>query len=275
MIRVAFAFVAIFMSTEVLAGAWTLNRGETRTYSTTSFSYGKFAFDEDGNLVEVPEYKKYTFDGALEYGILDWLTGIARGELREETSYGEIYRDRFNDPIFREGETGPRIIFGERTDTYGAIEGGARLRLLKGDLYVSSVEAVVGSGSFDSNLTVNQSDGPFVEARALFGIGGPVWGQHTFFDAQAGYRARFDRDESDEVVLDLTVGVHLHPRWLLLGQTFSTFDVSGESHYTKAGGSVVYGINDRLKLEVGGLATVYGRNAIQELGGKVGFWWSY
>ncbi|MEM8662782.1 MAG: hypothetical protein AAGF49_01505 [Pseudomonadota bacterium] len=275
MLRIGFALLLVVMSTGAFAGAWTLERGKTHTYTTSSFTYGNHGFDNDGKLVKVPEYRKFTLNAALEYGVRDWLTAVVRGEMREETGFGEIYREPYRNPLFVEGKTGVRIIYGERSQTFGAVEGGARVRLAKGERYVASAQAVVASGGFDYDGVGAKSDGPFVEARALFGIGSPIWGKHTFFDAQAGYRVRLDSDDTDELVVDLTVGAQLLPRWMVLGQTFSTLEVDGETHYTKAGGSVVYAVNERLKVELGGIATVYGRNALQEYGGKVGFWWAY
>ncbi|MEO1103184.1 MAG: hypothetical protein AAFW98_05560 [Pseudomonadota bacterium] len=275
MVRISFVLILVLMSTDALAGAWTLERGKTHTYTTSSFTYGNHSYDENGDLVKVPEYRKFTLNAALEYGVRDWLTAIVRGELRQEIGHGEIYRLPYRDPIFVEGEDGDGIVYGERSEVFGAIEGAARVRLLKGDNHVVSAQGAFASGGFDYDGAGADSDGPYVEARALFGIGKPIWGRHTFFDAQAAYRFRFDPDDTDEVVVDLTVGAQLLPRWMLLGQTFSTIEVDGETHYTKAGGSVVYAVNERLRVELGGIATVYGRNALQEYGGKVGFWWTY
>lgn len=256
-----------------LAGAWTLERGETHAYVTSSFTYGDHGFDDAGRLVAVPEYRKFTLDATLEYGIRPWLTGIVKGELREERDFGEIWRDTGADIFFDDGTGTPHVLYGERTRSFGDIAGGARARLLAGERYAASAQGLVSTGSIDSTGDGAPSQGPYVEARALFGIGGPVWGRHAFLDAQAAYRFRLDAEDSDEAVLDLTVGAHLLPRWMVLAQTFSTYEMDGETHYTKAGGSVVYAFSDTLRIEVGALGTVYGRNAVREIGGKVGFWW--
>lgn len=257
------------------AGAWTLPQGESRTYATSSFTYGDHGFDDDGKLVKVPEYNKFTLNGAFEYGVRPWLTAVLRGELRQEYGYGEVYREAFVNPIFVEGNSGERVVYGYDTKSFANVLGGARARVLQGKHHVGSVEAVASTGGFDSQGIGAPSDGPFLEARALFGIGKPFKDVHVFFGAAAGYRWRIDSRDKDEVVLDLTLGSQVLPRWMVLGQTFSTLEVGGDVHYTKAGASVVYSVSDRLKFEAGGIATVYGRNAIQEFGGKAGLWWAY
>jgi len=257
------------------AGAWTLERGQTKTYVTSTFTYGDHGFNEDGDLVTVPEYRKFTLDAALEYGLREGVTAILRGELRQEVDYGEVSRKPWPDPIFVPGETPERIVDGERTRAYGAVAGGTRVRLYAGTHSVLSAQGLVASGGVDGAGSGAPSDGPYVEARGLFGIGGPVLGRHTFLDVQGGYRLRFNDDDTDEIVVDLTVGARVLPRWLLLAQSFSTFEVDGQTHFTKAGGSIVYALNPRLSIEAGGIATVAGRNTVREFGGRLGFWWTY
>ena len=271
----AVVLLFVLVSGPALAAAWTLLHGETRTYSTSTFTYGNHGFDDEGNLVKVPEYRKFTLNASLEHGIRPWLTAIVRGELRQEYGFGEIYRAPYDNPIFIEGRSGPRVVYGYRSQTFGSVLGGARMRVLDASPYVASVETVAATGGFDSLGTGAPSDGPFLEARALVGTGRPLFGKEVFANAEAGYRWRIEADDKDEVVVDLTVGAHVHPRWMVLAQTFSTFEVDGNVHYTKASGSVVYRVNDRLQLEFGGLATVLGRNAIQEFGGRAGFWWAF
>ncbi len=275
MLRFAVVLLLVMSTVPAAAGAWTLPEGETRVYSTSTFTYGDHGFDDEGKLVKVPEYRKFTLNAAMEYGIRPWLTAVMRGEMRQEYGFGEIYRDPYDNPIFVEGRSGPRVVYGYDTKSYGNILGGARVRVAEGANYVGSIEAVASTGGFDSLGLGAPSDGPFVEARALLGAGKLLSGRQVFANAEAGYRLRLKSDDKDEVVFDLTLGAHLKPRWMVLAQTFSTFELGGDVHYTKAGGSVVYRINDRMQFELGGIATVLGRNAIQEFGAKAGFWWSY
>lgn len=275
MVRFVVALLVTLLPSSAGAAAWTLKQGETRTYVTSTFTFGNHGFDDEGKLVKVPEYRKFTLNGALEYGLRPWLTAIVRGEMRQEYGYGEVYRMPFASPIFVEGRSSSTVVYGHRMTSYGNVLGGARARLLSRDFYVVSVEGVASTGGFDSTGDGAPSDGPFVEARVLAGAGRPLLGHHVFANAEAGYRKRLHADDRDEVVIDLTLGTQFHPRWMVVGQTFSTFEIDGDVHYTKAGASVVYSISDRLRFEIGALGTVYGRNALQEIGGKTGFWWVY
>lgn len=244
-------------ATSAIAGAWTLQRGETRTYVTSSFTYGDHGFDENGDLVAVPEYQKLNLSAALEYGMRPWLTAIVRGEMTDETL---------------ETEVEPGLLDSQRK-TFASIAGGARVRLYQGPMWVASAEVTAFSGGFTTAGDGEVSDSPGVEIRALGGIGGDVYDIPVFADAQLAYRAEFDKDQSDEIKLDLTVGAQVLPNWMILAQTFSTFQTDGEAFYHKLSGSVVRRVTDRLRVEVGGTATVAGKNAIRELGAHIGFWW--
>ncbi|MCF3933997.1 hypothetical protein L1787_11265 [Acuticoccus sp. M5D2P5] len=260
MVRFAFAVIAIVWPSLALSGAWTLERGETKTFVASSFTYGENGFDEDGKLVSVPEYRKFELTGRFEYGVRPWLTAIAIGELRQESV---------------ETELSPTLIAPVST-SFGGVAGGARLRLHKAPSWVFSTEVKIVSGGFDADGTSAPADGPALDARALVGVGGKVLGKHTFADIQAGYRVAFRSDDADEVNIDLTVGRLLTPRWMVLAQTFSTFEVGGSDvQFHKVSGSVVRQVTERLQVEVTGLATVYGRNALQEFGGKLGFWYTF
>ena len=279
MLRLAVALACLFVLSlsgagVAVSGAWTLERGETKAFVTSSFTYGDHGFDDDGELIQVPEYQKFTLDAALEYGLRPWLTAIVRAELLEERTYGLIWRDTSEDIFFRDGSAVDSFVYGEETNSTGAVAGGARVRFIHGDHYVASVQGLAATGSIDSAGNGVPWNGPYVEARALAGISGAIAGRHTFFDAQAGYRFRLESDDVDEVVFDLTVGAQVLPRWMILGQTFSTLEVDGETHFTKGSASIVYTLNDHLQLHAGALGTLFGRNAVRELGGQVGFWWT-
>ncbi|MEM8551215.1 MAG: hypothetical protein AAGF45_02470 [Pseudomonadota bacterium] len=273
---IAAAFIALAFTHDIAgASAWTLERGQTRTYVTSSFTYGDHGFDDDGKLVKVPEYRKFTLEGALEYGVRDWLTGIVRAELRDEYSFGEIYRARVADPIFDPNQPNPRIFYDWRTQTFASAAAGARVRLWHTGRFVASLQGLASTGGFDSTGARAQSDGALVEARAEMGAGHQALGRHFFANASAGYRMRLEADDKDELLLDLTLGAKVLPRWMLIGQTFTTADVDGTSHHTKVGLSIVHRFSDRIELELGGIATVLGKNTIQEFGGKLGVWWSF
>lgn len=269
MLRAA-VFVILLLPLQAWAGAWTLERGRTKAFVTSSFTYGDHGFDADGNLITVSEYRKVTLRAALEYGIRPWLTGLLKGEVREETAEEASVRSAsvLFDPITT---TTTRPV----SRTYGSAVGGARVRLYEAPRWVVSTEVLGASGGFTSTGTPAASDGPAVEARALVGVGDTLFGRPVFADAQAAYRVRFGEDHPDEVLLDLTLGARVLPRWLVLAQSFSTFELEGGDQFHKVSGSLVRTINDRLAVELSANTTVYGRDALKEVGGTLGFWWSF
>ena len=244
-------------ATSALAGAWTIERGETRTYVTSTFTYGDHGFDENGDLVTVPEYQKMTLSAALEYGLRPWLTAVVAGELTDESI---------------ETEVSPTLI-ASQSQTFASVAGGARVRLYQGPFWVASTQITALSGGFTTAGDGKPSDGPAVEIRALGGVSGTVLGKPVYADAQAAYRKRFDADQPDEVKLDLTVGAKVLPKWDVIAQSFSTFEVGGDASHHKLSAMVVRQVTDNLRVGVGGIATVAGRSAVQELGGHVDFWW--
>ena len=255
------ALALALTATAAHAGAWTLRRGETQTFVASTFTYGDHGFDEDGELVTVPEYRKFGLSAALEYGLRPWVTAIVRGELLEESIEQEV------------SET----LIAPVSQNFASVAGGARVRLFRGPTWVVSTEVTAFSGGFTTAGAGKPSDGPALEVRVLGGYGTTVFGRNAYLDGQVAYRTRFDEGEADEVRVDLTAGVEVLPNWALLGQTFSTFELGGEgeeSQYHKVSASVVRTVTDRLRVEVGGVATVAGRNALQEFGGRIGFWWT-
>lgn len=258
-LRVALAAVFCVVSASAAwAGAWTLRRGETQIFVASSFTYGDHGFDDDGDLVTVPDYQKFNLSAALEYGLRPWLTAIVKGELVEERVEHEVLPD----------------VFAPAPQTFASVGGGARVRLFQGPSWVVSSEALVYSGGFTTTGSAKPADGPALEMRILGGVGGEVMGTHVFADAQFGYRARLEDEEPDEVKVDLTLGAQVLPNWMLLAQTFSTFQVDGDQSFHKVSGSVVRTVTERLRVEVGAVATVAGRNAVREIGGHLSFWYT-
>jgi hypothetical protein len=259
MLRVLVALAAVLAAVAARAGPWTLDEGQGKAFVTSTFTYGDHGFDDDGDLIEVPAYQKFELTAALEYGMRPWLTLIARGALREE---------RANDNVT------PTVV-APVSRSFGSVAGGARVRLHRGEGWVASAQGTVMSGGFDSTGSTATSDGPAAELRALAGVSRSVMGRPVYAAVETAYRARFETGDPDEVKVDVTLGARVLPRWLLLARSHSTFETGGDAHYHKVGGSIVYSVRERLRLEAGALATVAGRNAVRELGGRIGFWYEY
>lgn len=269
------ATVWVLGAAPALAGAWTLDRGKTSTFVASTFTYGDHGFDDDGNLVKVPEYQKFLLAGTLEYGVRPWLTAVLKGELREERALDAVYTTRLPSPLFDPVEVTDVTFYDRAAKSYAAGGVGARVRLLQGAAWVVSGEMLLGSGGLDSAGFGAPSDGPYLETRALVGASRTILGRNAYADIALGYRYRFRDDDADEVLLDVTLGAQVLPRWMVLAQTFTTVETDGETYYTKAGGSLVYSFNERLRIQAGVIGTVHGRNAIREVGGTLSFWWEF
>ncbi|MEM7694939.1 MAG: hypothetical protein AAF318_10840 [Pseudomonadota bacterium] len=274
MYRVAIlSLLVVFLAPAASWGdAWTIKRGRTLTFVTSTFTYGNHSFDANGKLVKVPEYKKFNLTASGEYGVRDWLTALVKTELRTEHAYGLVSRAFFQNPIF--GGVS-QDVFDHQTKTYGSLAGGARVRVLDGGPVVASVEVLAGTGGLDTLGAQAASDGPFVEARAQMGVGRDMFNTPFFASAAAAYRYRMEADDSDEILLDVTVGADVLPHWTLLAQSFTTIETEGDAFNTKVSAGVVHQVSKRLKVQASGLATVAGRNTIQEFGGSLGFWWAF
>ena len=263
MLRLSLVLAFVVAATAAIAAAWTLEKGRTQTFVTSSFSFGDHSFDGNGKLITVPEYRKFELSASLEYGVRPWLTAIAGAEMRE---------DRV-DEIVQPGVIAPV------PHTFGSVSGGARARFAQGTMgataWVASAQATASSAGMDTSGLGDPSEGPAVDGRLLFGMSRTLLGKPVFADVQAGLRHRFREGEADEVHIDLTLGAQVLPRWMVLAQTFSTIEVGGDASYHKVSGSVVRTMTERLKVELGASTTVAGRNALKETGGRLGFWWSF
>lgn len=107
--------------------------------------------------------------------------------------------------------------------------------------------------------------------------------EHEWFRSlELAYRHRAGKP-GDELHLDATVGLHLNPKWMILGQGFGTFAVAGAGgSYTVANSSdyslvklqlsAVRKINERWSLQVGGFTNTWGENTGAGSGGMVALW---
>ena len=263
MLRIALVAAVVPMATAALSAAWTLEKGRTQTMVTSTFTYGDHGFDKDGKLVTVPEYRKFELTGVMEYGVRPWLTAIGRAQIEQET---------FDTYV-------PEAGYATTTEAQGSIGGGARIRLLNGQVgpagYVVSTEATVSSGEMDTAGLAGASEGAEIDVRGLVGVSAEAWGRPVFADLQVGYVKRFDDSEDDEVKIDATLGAKITPKWMVLAQSFSTVSVGGAQNYHKLSASVVRQVSPRLRLEVGAFRTMAGQDALQETGGRLGFWWNF
>jgi len=245
----------IALPSVVVAGAWTLPKGEGQVIVTTAYSFSADAFDSDGEKIATEPFEKFELRAFGEYGFTDWATIVVQPELRFKA----------------QGE--------DDTAGLGRLDLGLRTRLWQSDFAVASVEGSVSApGQSDALVPLNGGDTDWeLEARLLYGRGFELGWRHGFVDAQTGYRHRFS-DPADEVVFDLTVGLDVSERSFAMIQSFNRISVGSargafdETQEHKLAFSTVYRVDDRWSLQAGSQVTGYGRNVLAETGFFVALW---
>ena len=251
---IALPLLAVF-SLPAAAGAWLLEKGHGLTIITTSFTAGTAAFNENGELEPVPDYRKFELSLNAEYGFTPWLTGIFRAQAQSQFSDGWL----------------------DQPTTAASL--GARLKVLKRGNWMFSTQLMAESGDYDAiGFGVGES-GPGVDARLLVGYGFTVRDIPAYADLQVAYRFRSD-DSPDEGRLDLTLGVKPRPKWEMTLQSFNTMSLEvpegvASYRYHKLRAAALRRLDNGLALEFGTFTLFYGENAIQEYGFDVSLWRSF
>jgi len=240
------------------AGAWTQPKDRGQAIASVTVTKSPSGFDDDGDVVSIPRYDKLEANLLFEYGVSDWLTAMFQPQL---------YSVQIAEPT--------------DADTFGLgyTEFGGRARLWSDKTSVVSGQVVARvPGLHDQNnpAEIGHTD-PELDVRALFGHSFVLNSWQSFVDAQLAYRVRFD-DPASEVRVDFTFGVRPMPKLLLLAQSFNTFaDGSAEGIFSdtrehKVQLSAVWDVSDTWSIQLGGIATVAGENALRERGVVAALW---
>lgn len=240
---------------DACAGAWTKLKGEGEVFVTGLYSEASEAFDANGVASDISVFRKVEIGVHAEYGVTDWLTAIGRTEFKTTASGAPISIDEA-----RFGLTGV----------------GARIRLWEDGGTVVSAEAT-GRLAVGGGAEAEEGD---ADLRLLAGHGFMLGNWPSFIDLGAAYRFRFG-EPSDEFRADLAFGVRPRERWLFMMQSFNTFSDGGtpgdlaDPREHKLQLSAVYDVTESLSLQVGGTATIAGRNALAEQGLVTALWYRF
>jgi len=243
------------------SAAWTHPQGRGEIIAVGRFSQGTRYFDAKGKLVPHPGYEKFDLPILIEHGLTDRVTLVAIPRLQ------------------RIAVAGPDIALYEGL---GHADLGLRARVWRSGGSVLSLQGTArmpGAQSKADPAQVGLTD-PEADLRLLYGRSFMVGAWPAFLDLQLGYRIR-SGEPADEMRADLTFGLRPRPRWLVLLQAFSVMSVGaaelpfthGQSH--KVAASLVYDFAERWSLQVGGFATLAGRDALREQGVLAGIWYRY
>lgn len=249
---VALAFLCTSVAAE--AGAFLQKPDEGILIMGGAFTDAVRAYDALGRLVPVAPWRKFELTTYAEYGITDWLTGIASPSL---------FMFRQDPPGHNQGAT-------------GVAEAGARARILEwGDSILSGqviVRAPLAGAS--ARPFVDTTRFVQIDARAAWGHGFELWGFRGFSDIQVGFRS--NGNFGHEARIDSTVGVWAFEPLLLLFQSFTAATPGriGQSLYLseKVQVSAVYWITPKVGVQLGGILGLRGINADAERGGFSALW---
>ena len=234
------------------AGAWTKPKGEGEVIVTGLYSEALEAFADDGGSYEIPVFHKAEVSAYAEFGLTDWATAIGRTELQSFSTDEPLSMDEAR---------------------FGLSGFGGRLRLWQGDGAVVSAEASGFFASRRDDRTDNEPDGE-IDLRLLAGYGFALRDWPAFLDVQGAYRFRIG-GVADEVRADVTLGLRPHARLLLMAQSFNRLSTGDGTDEHKAEISAVYDLTESLSLQVGGLATIAGSDALRERGVVTAIWYRF
>ncbi|PXA83459.1 hypothetical protein DMC47_43460 [Nostoc sp. 3335mG] len=237
------------------ADGWTMPAGQGRMIVTALYSHAGDSYDARGHAFNANDYNQYNVYFSTEYGLTDNLSLLATPSLRRVT-----------------------VQNGKDSFGLGYTELGARYKVAGGGDWVVSLKSTVfvpGKRRDDIPAQIGSTDVQ-EDTRVEVGKSFKILGIEGYSIAEGGYRFR-SRGEPNEWHADLQVGLHLTKRLMFQANTYNTFSDGSGSRYASyryssiyAGG--VYDLTDHVAVQLGGLATVSGRNALRERGVYTGLW---
>lgn len=263
----AAVFVAVLTAPATAeAGAWTQEAGSGQIINTFTYYTLSSGFGPDGEEIDQNRFAKIEYSPYIEYGVTDTLTIGAQPFLQI------IEQDRADGSVENAGLADVELF--------------ARQRLWEGENAVLSIQGLISvPGGYDPEANLPLGKGHVdVEARVLWGGGHEIKGVSMFYDVAAAYRKRFG-GPSDEVHVDVTLGLTPWAGWQFLLQSFNTIGVgkADPGNTTDRGSvlefdrhklqlSVVRDLTERVAVQVGGFSEFAGRNTGQGNGGFVALW---
>lgn len=240
------------------AAAWPQPAGGGQVIVTGVYSHSDDGFDADGNTTDIRNYDKAEVYTLIEYGVTEDLTLILT------PSFSHV-----------------AVEAGDKSTGLGYTEFGGRYRIT-GDTTPLSFQGTVripGKKRRDSQAQIGATDSE-IDLRALLGTSFKLGKANGFLDLQGGYRIR-NGGPPNEFRIDATIGVRPTEKLLLMAQTFNVISdgrgtgVFGKHAYSNLYLSGSYDVTPRFALQLGGLATVAGRNALKERGMFLGTWFRF
>lgn len=250
---VALTVLCLFGATTAKADTFLRPEGQGRVIVNAVFTDSPRGFDDSGDVIDIGDYDQDQAYVTAEYGLTEDLTIILAPSYRKVS-----------------------VENGDDTSGLGYTEVGARYRLAEGTNWLVSAQALVripGKGRSDRIAQLGNTSTD-IDGR----VGAAYFDGPWFASAEGGYRLR-SGDLPNEFHADLSTGVNASDQLLLLATLANTIsNGSGEGffdqeyRYSDAYLSAVYQVTDRVSLQAGYTATLYGRNALRQRGPLIGVW---
>lgn len=248
----------------VRAGAFLQPQGRGQVIITGRFERSDRYFDNLGRLRPVRDYRKFELQAWSEYGLNDAVTLIFA------PSFSDMRTSVPPTPVHREMSV---------RNIYARVEAGARFRLFRSEDSAASIQVTAGLGGKaggGASFGLRQ-EGNELDIRLLYGRNFEIANRRGFVDLQGGFRLR--SGAADEWRVDITTGLHLRERWMLLLQSFNllagrygTFQAKRSS---KLQASLVYRIDRNWSLQAYVFTTIAARNARRDSGMIAAAWRSF
>ncbi len=260
---VALLCAILFLPGAAHAAAWTQPRGTWQTISGVILSDADRSFDAGGRAVTPTLFERILATTDTEYGLTNRLTLL----VRTETAY--VHTRNGTSPAF--------------TVTDNAFEGGARFRILRGlgllarddvlSVEVTARKAGAFNFAYSSNATAGGED---AGVRLLYGSGFRLAGHNGFVNLEAGERW-LSWPRPSQSVVDLTAGLWLNRRWMVMAQSFNLVSGPATAPYVpfrthKLEVSAAWRMSRRFTLQAGAFFSPAGRNALDERGLCLSLW---
>lgn len=243
------------------AAAWTVPKGHWQSFTSAIYSDANRSYDAHGDASWPETFRRILLTTDTEYG----LTNRATLFVRTETAYVHV-QDALT----------------PSTTAYdNAIEAGARWLIHRGllakydvlSLEVSGRKAGAFNFAYSADAHAGGEDAGF---RLLYGRGFQLGKRAGFVDLQAGYRF-LSAPRPDQTVVDLTTGLWLDRRWMLMAQSFNLVSSAATPPYRffrmhKLQLSTVVRIHRGWSLQAGGFLSPTGINALNERGVQLSLW---
>ncbi|MBF0572852.1 MAG: hypothetical protein HQK69_03725 [Desulfamplus sp.] len=251
-------FMVIFSCSNLFAGAWTMEKGNSYHRFAANYYFADKEFDNNGNsraMASNGEFRDFNLNYYMEYGIIDQLTAIA----------SIYYKD-----LRKEDD---RFIYDTRGT--GDFDLGLRYQLYSGTIGIVSVQGLIKTSEFydkDDALPLGNGQEDY-EVRLLYGRS--LWSIIPgYINLESGYRWRTDKPSDEfryliEVGSDL--GSQLYTRAKLDGlisagnganqvDNYGNPTATFEYDLTKLDLTIGCKLNKKLGLELGYTSPLYGES---------------